>query len=205
MGTFNKFLMFILAVVAVVAAIALLVLGSGAVSADALSILSSPQWSMTIIIVGIVVIVVGGIALIMAFSKSGQVPKSASTGSISYMTRPTSGTRRQTNNEFITIPASYGDIKVSYETVRNLVERAAISVEELKTTGINVGKKEDNVYLVIDVIAAPDLNIPETVERLQKTVREYLENTVSLSIGDIEVNVYNITSTYRKRADSFQG
>lgn len=206
MGTFNKFMMFILGIVAVAVAIALLVLGSGAVGADALSVLSSQQWSMTVIVVGIVVIVVGAVALILAFSKGGQArPVSASAGNTPYTARPTAGTKRTAaSNEFITIPANYGDIKVSFETVRSLVERVSATVEELKTTGISVGKKEDNVYLTMDVAAAPDINIPEAVERLQKTVKDYIENTISLSIGDIEVNVSNIASTYRKRPDAFQ-
>lgn len=207
MGTFNKFMMFILGIVAVVVAVALLVLGSGAVGADALSVLSSPQWSMTVIVVGIVVIVVGAVALILAFSKGGQAgPVPASAGSTSYVARPVSGTKKTTTvSEFITIPANYGDIKVSFETIKSLVERACVTVEELKTTGISVGKKEDNVYLTMDVAAAPDINIPEAVERLQRTVKDYIENTISLSIGNIEVNVSNIASTYKKRPDAFQG
>lgn len=200
MGTFNKFLMFILAVVAIVAAIALIVLGSG--RADAISFLSNAQWSMAVIIAGVVIIVIGGIGLIMAFSRGAASSKPAAAGSSSYMARPSSVAKRQNSSEFLTIPSNYGDIKVSFNTIRSLVERAAIMVEELKTTEITVGKKEDNIYLELEVMAAADLNIPESVGKLQRTVREYLENAISLTIGNVDVCVSNITNTYRKKADT---
>ncbi len=194
MGGFNKFMMFLLGVVAVVVALAMLLLGSGVISQEAVDALSGPQWYMTEMIIGAVIIVIGAVALIMAFSGQARPASASSAGS----------RRAGASGEFITIPANSGDIRVSFETIKSLAERASSTVEEIKTANITVGKKEDNLYLALDVAAAPDTNIPEAVERLQKAVKDYIESTISLSIGDINVHVSGINSTYRKRTDSYQ-
>ena len=199
MGAFSKFMMFVLGAVAMVVAVVLLLLGGGVIGSETLKAVSGPQWSDAFIIAGAVVIVIGIVAFVLAFSKHGQAEIASASSSGAHM--PSRNTQA---NGFVTIPANSGDIRVSFETIKSLAERASSKVEELKTTAISVGKKEDNLYLTLDVAAAPDTNIPAVAERLQKEVKDYIEGVISFGIEEIDVNVSGLNNAYRKKIGSYQ-
>lgn len=111
-----------------------------------------------------------------------------------------SGLKSQTNG-VITKATEMGQISISLNTIESLVERAAsqnLSIKDLKT---RVKKKDDQVYLNLKVTVLPDTIIPDTISKLQKTVKEYVENISGIKVLDVDVSVTNLSTINKPKIE----
>ncbi|MGF7397078.1 alkaline shock response membrane anchor protein AmaP [Thermoanaerobacterium thermosaccharolyticum] len=101
----------------------------------------------------------------------------------------------------IILTSNYGNISVSFNTIANLVEKKARTHDGINTQKIYVSKVNEKISISIDVTVSPDVNIPEVAEKLQKDVKNYIENTTAVYIDSVKVNVVNLSSTLKMRVE----
>lgn len=102
---------------------------------------------------------------------------------------------------FMSLDSKYGAINISYDTIINLAERQVRNIDGVKSLNIYVSRNEDRLQLIMDVTVSPDLIIPEIIHQLQKEVKEYIENSTSIYVENVKVNVINLNSAVKLKVE----
>ena len=114
----------------------------------------------------------------------------------------------------------YGEIKISQEVIAAYVSETVLAIEGVHDFGSNfstaiskniLGKeppgkgikiiesKEDGVTIDIFIIVEFGTKIPEIAWNIQKKVTEVLNNTVQISINEININIQGVHLEREKR------
>jgi len=111
-----------------------------------------------------------------------------------------SGVKSQ-RGKVITKTTEMGEISISLSTIESLVERVASQNPSIKDLRTRVRKKDDQVYLFLKVTVLPDTVIPDTISKLQKSVKEYVENISGIKVLDVDVSVTNLSSVTKTKIE----
>lgn len=101
----------------------------------------------------------------------------------------------------VTLDSKYGAINISYDTIINLAERQVRKIDGVKSLNIYASKIEDKLHLTMDVTVSPDLIIPDIIKLMQKEVKDYIENTTSIYIENVKVNIINLNSAVKLKVE----
>jgi uncharacterized alkaline shock family protein YloU len=100
---------------------------------------------------------------------------------------------RHEPNKFIVYERELGAVKISADCVQGLIIEAARELPGLEDVIAKITDVEEpKVSLKIRVY--PDYNIPQLSEELQQSVKDYVENTVGVTIREVEVSVVGISN-----------
>lgn len=99
---------------------------------------------------------------------------------------------RQEKKKFIVYERELGAVRISTECIQGLIMESARELPGLEDVSVRIVEVEEpKVSLKIKVY--PDYNIPKLSEELQQTVKDYVENTVGVTIQAVEVSVVGIS------------
>ncbi|HHV63054.1 MAG TPA: alkaline shock response membrane anchor protein AmaP [Firmicutes bacterium] len=96
---------------------------------------------------------------------------------------------------------SLGDVSISLAAIENLVRRAARQVRGIREVDTFVNASPEGIEVVLSVLVAPDLNIPEICDETQARLERYIRETVGVEATRIKVNVRNIATESRARVE----
>lgn len=99
---------------------------------------------------------------------------------------------RVDRKKFIVYPRELGAVQISAECVESLIVEAASQipgVEQVRASFTDVVDPK----VKLKVVVYPDHNLAELSEEMQQMVKAYLERTVGVTIGEIEVAVVGIS------------
>jgi len=98
-----------------------------------------------------------------------------------------------TEPQAITHRMEGGDIKISYETLEQLVERAASRIRGVQNLKTRVRQGEHGMKILVRYAIEADLDIPKTTEELQAGVKSYVEATAGIPVQDVTVHVTELS------------
>lgn len=111
------------------------------------------------------------------------------------------GLRSRRRQRAIVRGTSLGEVRISLVAVENLVRRAARQVRGIREVDTFVDGSGDGIEISVDILVAPDTNIPEICDEVQGKLEEYVRDTVGVGVTKIRVNVRNIATEAKTRVE----
>jgi uncharacterized alkaline shock family protein YloU len=112
-----------------------------------------------------------------------------------------SGFRTSKEKRAIAKQTNFGEIKISLNTIENIVLLTSKKVNSIRDTKVRVDRKNDGVKVYIKAVVVPEIDIPLLAEDLQNKVKKSVEESTSIIVNDIEIVVENIYTGYRSRVE----
>lgn len=112
-----------------------------------------------------------------------------------------SGIKKYKDKKAVSKFSSIGEIKISLDTIENIalaVSRNINGIREAKTYSV---KKNGSVSVELKIVVLSDVNIPVVSEDLQKKVKQSVEKSTGIEVGDVLVTVENVYTGYRSRVE----
>lgn len=96
---------------------------------------------------------------------------------------------------FLVMRNEYGEILVYEETIIGLCQYVVNKFTGIKNVKTNVNFIEGQVNLILRGEVSSELNIPEASRDLQAKVKEHIENTTGAPVGEIKMEIVNVSGT----------
>lgn len=97
--------------------------------------------------------------------------------------------RRNRDRGFIIQHTEYGDMSISMQAMENMVKKCIDTHEELKVTRTRIHRTRDGVVVNIRISLANGVNIPLTVNALQKQIKHYITSCSGVDVKEVRVMV----------------
>ncbi|QZY56961.1 alkaline shock response membrane anchor protein AmaP [Crassaminicella profunda] len=94
---------------------------------------------------------------------------------------------------------SYGEVKITMETIENMAHKCAKAVHGLRDIKALSHDSHDGLIITIKAFALSDINIPETAMTIQKKIKEHIEETTGVVVKEVKITIDNIASQNKKR------
>ena len=104
-------------------------------------------------------------------------------------------------NRSIVKHTSYGEIRISLNTLEAMVQKSAREINGLREIKAMVHPIPDGVVIQVNALTSPDINIPETTAKAQQTIKEYIEKYSGIEVREVKVNIENIASISKGRVE----
>ncbi|MBL0388135.1 alkaline shock response membrane anchor protein AmaP [Tumebacillus sp. ITR2] len=100
------------------------------------------------------------------------------------------GQRAAREPQTVTQRMENGDVKISYETLEQLVGRAASAIRGVQKHSARVRTTEQGLLrIMIRYSIEADLDIPKTTADLQEAVKTYIQTTTGIKVESVTVYV----------------
>lgn len=97
--------------------------------------------------------------------------------------------RRGKDRGFIMQHTEYGDMSISLHAMENMVKKCVDTHEELRVTRTRIHRSRDGVVVGLWVSLASGVNIPLTVNALQKQIKHYITSCSGVDVKEVRVMV----------------
>ncbi len=104
----------------------------------------------------------------------------------------TSGIKGRRSNKFYCTENESGLIRIS----ANSIENVALSLSK-RFTGVKEAKskvkfKKNGVDVFVRLSVLPDVHVPNLCKSIQERIRESVESTMDITVGDVNINVESV-------------
>lgn len=106
---------------------------------------------------------------------------------------------RNGERETIVHHLDMGDVHISLDAVKNLVEKTARHIRGVRNVKVVVGHNEQGIRIRIKAVVSPESNVPSVSVEMQKRVQEYVKNTVGVELIDIQIFIENISNDFKAK------
>ena len=117
--------------------------------------------------------------------------------SLRFLLSGITGNKDLKQDSFLTIQNEYGEIVIYAHTIIGLVENIVDGFSGITKIDTGVDLSNGVIYLSMKGEILPEINIPEITKQLQMKVKESLENTTGSEVGEIKVEINNVSAPYR--------
>lgn len=119
------------------------------------------------------------------------------TVSIRFLLSGIIGTRDKKDESFLVMRNEYGEIVIYSHTIVGIVQSIAGEFTGIRniSTRVNLVNGEIEVFMKGEVL--PEINIPEITKDLQRKVKKSLEDTTGAMVGEIKVEINNVSAPDR--------
>ena len=109
------------------------------------------------------------------------------------------GLRSRGERETIVHHSDMGDIHISLDAVKNLVEKTARHVRGVRGVKVRVSHTGQGLAVFIRTVISPESNVPDVSAQIQERVYAYAKNTVGVELADVKILVENIANDFKKQ------
>lgn len=96
---------------------------------------------------------------------------------------------RRREKGFILQRTEYGNMSISMQAMENMVKKCVDAHRELKVTGTRIHHTREGVVIHIRIALANGVNIPLTVNALQKQIKNYITSCSGIDVKEVRVMV----------------
>ena len=107
------------------------------------------------------------------------------------------GMRSHLVNDTIIHHNDMGDIHISLEAIKNLVEKTARHTRGVRDVKVGVHRDGQGLKVSLKVVVSPEVNVPSVSAEMQKRIHEYIKNTVGVALTDVKILVENISNDFK--------
>lgn len=97
----------------------------------------------------------------------------------------------------ITTNNKHGEIKISSKTIEGLTRSSIKSITGITDNVIKVKIDKIGINIVIKLHINPNVNIPETAEKMQNSIKNDIETYTGITVNSVKVDVSNISTPGR--------
>ncbi|SHI42252.1 alkaline shock response membrane anchor protein AmaP [Propionispora hippei] len=92
-----------------------------------------------------------------------------------------------------------GDVNISLDAVRNLVEKISRNTRGVRGVKVFVTHDEQGLKVMLRAVISPESNVPSVSAEVQRRVHEYIKNTVGVELSHIHILVENISNEFKTK------
>lgn len=107
------------------------------------------------------------------------------------------GTKDAKKESFLVMKNEYGEVIIYSNTIVGLVENIVDGFSGIKNINTSVNLFDGQIEVLMKGEVLPEINIPEKTKELQMKVKEYLEDTTGAKVGEIKVEINNVSAPTR--------
>ncbi|GMA99186.1 alkaline shock response membrane anchor protein AmaP [Pelosinus sp. IPA-1] len=101
--------------------------------------------------------------------------------------------------ETIVHHTNMGDVHISLDAIKNLVEKTARHTRGVRGVKVRVSHDGKGLKVSLKAVVSPENNVPSVSEELQKRVHAYIKNTVGVELVDVQILVENISNDFKSK------
>ncbi len=109
-------------------------------------------------------------------------------------------TKTDTDKRAIVHNTELGVIRISLHSIKGLIMKATHQLQGVQDVTVQLTEGEP-IHVRIDLTMLPDHHIPQLTEAVQIKIRDYLQETVGITVEEIDVYVKDIASTNKSRVE----
>ncbi|MBX5436307.1 MAG: alkaline shock response membrane anchor protein AmaP [Alicyclobacillaceae bacterium] len=102
--------------------------------------------------------------------------------------------------DYVTLPGEHGQVRISYDTIQQLANRAGRSIQGVFDLDTRVAPGVSGVCLALRVRALPDVELSRMSTDIQAAVKSYVEGTAGVGVERVTVNVMEVSGSSGKSA-----
>ncbi|MCE5285745.1 MAG: alkaline shock response membrane anchor protein AmaP [Pelosinus sp.] len=103
------------------------------------------------------------------------------------------------SNEAIVHHTDMGDVQITLDAVKNLVEKTARHTRGVRDVKVYIRHFEEGLKVQLRIVTSPENNVPAVSLEIQQRVHEYIKNTVGIELSDIHILVENISNDFKAK------
>lgn len=107
------------------------------------------------------------------------------------------GSKDSKKESFLIMNNEYGEIVIYAHTIVGLVENIVDGFSGIRKIDTNVDLSNGVIYILMKGEILPEINIPKVTKELQLKVKESLENTTGAQVGEIKIEINNVSHPSR--------
>jgi len=92
-----------------------------------------------------------------------------------------------------------GDVHISLEAIKNLVEKNARQTRGVRGVKVCVNHDKQGLKVSLKAVVSPEVHVPSISAELQQRIHEYIKNTVGIELVDVEIFVENISNDFKAK------
>lgn len=92
-----------------------------------------------------------------------------------------------------------GDVQITLDAVKNLVEKTARHTRGVRDVKVYVRHYQEGLKVQLRIVVSPECSVPEVSAEIQQRVHEYIKNTVGIALSDIHILVENISNEFKAK------
>ena len=98
--------------------------------------------------------------------------------------------RLNTLNLSVTQKTSFGEVKISLNSLKHLILKVLKKIEKIKESksSINI-LRTGGINIDVHLVLKEDVNIPEISEKIQKELKDYLLETTGIEVKEIKIYI----------------
>ena len=98
--------------------------------------------------------------------------------------------RLNTLNLSVTQKTSFGEVKISLNSLKHLIFKVLKKIEKIKESksSINI-LRTGGINIDVHLVLKEDVNIPEISEKIQKELKDYLLETTGIEVKEIKIYI----------------
>ena len=101
-------------------------------------------------------------------------------------------TRSSKRKATIVNNSELGEVDITLEALENLVQGVSIQQEEIEDIKTNLIATENGVLIKLNGKVHPDTVIPELTTKLQKIIKNYLEDTTGVNVEEVKILIKDV-------------
>ena len=92
-----------------------------------------------------------------------------------------------------------GDVHISLDAIKNLVEKTARHTRGVRGVKVSVNLDGQGLKVSLKAVVSPEVHVPNISAELQQRVHDHIKNTVGVELADVQVFVENISNDFKAK------
>ncbi len=88
----------------------------------------------------------------------------------------------------------HGEIRISFSAIESMVLRVIRGHREINEIKTKIATGQDGLNIMLKITVIPETIIPEMIEKLQKTIKEHIEEMTGITVPVVKVLVDRVTA-----------
>jgi hypothetical protein len=101
-------------------------------------------------------------------------------------------------SDFVAISGENGQIRISYDTLRQLANRRGSQVKGAESFETRIRQGQEGVTILARMQVLPDVDIAATSREVQTSVKDYVEATSGIHVEQVLVHVTELSNTQKQ-------
>lgn len=180
MSILDRVLLFLLSLASLCLGVVVALVGANVVGPATVRYLSLAPFDLADIIVGVIIVL---LALRFLFYRFGRSP----------------------STDFVAMSGENGQIRISHDTIRQLANRQGMDVKGTQGFDSRIRHGQNGIVILVRMQVLPDIDISATSREVQRTVKDYVEQTSGVTVEQVLVHVTEVSNGGHKHGKAWTG
>jgi uncharacterized alkaline shock family protein YloU len=92
-----------------------------------------------------------------------------------------------------------GDIHISLDAIKNLVEKMARHTRGVRSVKASIKRDGQGLKVYLKAVVSPEVHVPSVTAELQKRIHDHIKDTVGIELADVQILVESISNDFKAK------